>query len=99
MKYVIVSIYDSGYGFMLCDNGECRYRELENEEDYTEEYYAYLNGHFREWLLNRFKDYDLIVVCEDGNVEVLKDTIKAAERDEFIAPSIIAEGEEDDDIQ
>ena len=70
MKYLIVSIYDSGWGFSVCDNGKV----IEAREEY-ESYSEFVN--FAEWLKNKYKDYDLVVICEDGNVQVVVDKTKA----------------------
>ena len=94
MKYVIVSVYDTGYGFEVCDNGSCKYKYDANDNAIPEfrAYNSLLGIEFNDWLKERFKDYDLIVVAEDGNVAIVKDTTKD---NEFVCPSIIAEGEED----
>ena len=77
MKYVIVSIYDGGYGWSICDNG---YQTIKNygtkAEESPEIYKEWLsNKKFGTgaWLKQKFFDYDLIIVCEDGDVEIVKD--------------------------
>jgi hypothetical protein len=71
MKYLIVSIYDSGYGFSICDNGKVIF---ESEEEYLT--YVNFDVDFREWLKNKYKDYDLIIICEDGGTQVVVDRTK-----------------------
>lgn len=76
MKYLIVSIYDSGYKFSICRNGKV-YPSNKNGK-YLPEYDAYWMGYDvgLNKYLEKYKDYDLIVVCEDGNVTVVKDNTK-----------------------
>ena len=74
MKYLIVSIYDCGCEFSVCNNGK---EVIDSEEEYN----AYIDHidfddiDFGEWLKNKYKDYDLIVICEDGNTQVIVDKI------------------------
>lgn len=74
MKYIILSIYDSWYEYSCNINGTfydeetniCR--QLYNTEWGMHPKYNSVN----EYLLKEYNDYDLIVVCEDGNIEILK---------------------------
>ena len=78
MKYVIVSIYDCGVRFDVCDNGEIR-EGWDEQGKWIEEFKRYIDDWeiFREWLYRiKYKDYDLIIVSEDGETIVLKDTTK-----------------------
>ena len=75
MKYLIVSIYDSGYGFSICDNGNY-IPKFKITKISCEEYKWYdelIESAFYHKLKKKYNDYDLIVVCEDGEVEVLVD--------------------------
>lgn len=71
MKYLIVSIYDSGCGFSICDNGKV----IEAREEYG--IYIGFDIDFGDWLKNKYKDYGLIVICEDGNTQVVVDKTKS----------------------
>ena len=75
MKYLIVSIYDSGWEFGVCDNGTHIPRR--DKDDHPNQVYRMFNNlasfEFREWLKKEYEDYDLIVLCEDGDIFVLKD--------------------------
>lgn len=77
MKYVIVSIYELGCYFSVCDNGEV-YEKKDIFHRSSYEYGLYENhpSSFNELLENHYRDYDLIVVCEDGIATVVKDTTK-----------------------
>lgn len=71
MKYLIVSIYDCGYGFSVCDNGNL----IEAKEKYG--IYDNFDVDFGDWLKKKYKDYDLIVICEDDNTKVVVDKTKS----------------------
>ena len=71
MKYLIVSIYDSGCEFSVCDNG----RVIEAREEYG--IYIGFDVNFANWLKKKYKDYDLIVICEDGSTQVVVDKTKS----------------------
>ena len=73
MKYIIVSIYDGGYHFATCNNGEITYDGW-NYYSNCEEYRVYINRHndLYDWLLEQYSDYDFIVVCEDGDIHIVK---------------------------
>ena len=71
MKYLIVSIYDCGYGFSVCDNGKI----IKAKEEYG--IYIGFDVNFANWLKKKYKDYDLIVICEDGNTKVVVDKTKS----------------------
>lgn len=81
MKYLIFSIYDSWYWYSVNING-INY-DTDNDDigickklwdiewgscgDYSS---------VNDYLLKEYNDYDLIVICEDGCIEILKDNIK-----------------------
>lgn len=76
MRYLIISIYDSGYGFSVCVNGKVLHKYDEvgwsiNKE--IEPYWDIFNN------LNNYEeefaklDFDLIVLCEDGATNILKE--------------------------
>lgn len=71
MKYVVVSIYDAGYDFNVNKNGKPQFFVNDEFDKYFD-----LAGDFDEWLKEKYKDYDLIIVCEDGEIEILKDKTK-----------------------
>lgn len=78
MKYLIVSIYDSGYEFSVCKNGRV-YQKYSKNGKYVTEAKVYLVGYgevLRDYLEKKYKDYDLIVICEDGNTQVVVDKTK-----------------------
>jgi len=76
MKYLIISIYDGAYGFSVCDNGKI-YKRNEIEENEQHKFYkcfciAFQYGNVAKHLTENFaKDYDKIIICEDGGIEVL----------------------------
>ena len=73
MKYLIISIYDGAYGFSVCENGKIYKRdEIENDEKHKfyELFKAIHCYRDYEHLINK-KDYDKIIICEDGGIEVL----------------------------
>ena len=77
MKYLIVSIYDSGYGFSVCDNGKYipKFKVTKASCEEYKWYYELIEPVFYYKLKKKYSDYDLIIVCEDGEVEVLVDKI------------------------
>ena len=86
MTYLIISIYDGGHGFSVCENGKVIPQTITTEESFhapnpeiAKYEVAYLKGlHGKSiwdepWKQEFAKlDYDLIIVCEDGGVEILK---------------------------
>ena len=74
IKYVIVSIYDAGWQFTVCRNGE-----IVNKSDFYRKYDYSPKNTFYDFLLRRFPTYDLIIVCEDGEVKVLQDNSRKDE--------------------
>lgn len=67
MKYLIVSIYDCGCNFSVCDSSKL----IDAEEEYN--IYIDFDVDFSEWLKNKYKDYDLVIICEDGDTQVIVD--------------------------
>ena len=68
MKQLIISIYDSWVYCSVLSNGKYNHK-LENE--IYNLYYS--DGSFKKLLLNKYcKLYDSIIVCEDGDIEVIK---------------------------
>ena len=75
MKYIILSIYDSWYKYSCNINGNFYDEESDIcKKLYNTEWgmYPKYNSSINDYLLNEYSDYDLIVVCEDGNIEILK---------------------------
>lgn len=77
-KYLIVAIYDSGYGFKINDCGHIEEKWLsEFSNTKTHEAYnaytSYNDEEFTKWLLDKYKDYGFIVVVEDAYIDVIKD--------------------------
>ena len=73
MSYLIISIYDSGYEMSVCDNGKIinkfdKYGNFNKKFDYY--WGMYCLNNFRE--LISLLSYDLIILCEDGFIEILK---------------------------
>lgn len=80
MKYLIVSVYDSGYRWSICDNGKeySRYSEeigpipkkiktlINYIQNWTE---ANDEKSFSEFV--KAKDYNIVVWCEDGDIWVV----------------------------
>lgn len=75
MKYLIVSIYDSAYGFSVCDNGKYipKFKVNKNTCEEYKWYDELIAPVFYYKLKKKYSNYDLIIVCEDGEVEVLVD--------------------------
>lgn len=75
MNFVIISIYDNCYKYSININGElfdsdtniCKKIYKSFKESWFTEY-----KYFYNYLLKEFQDYDLIVVCEDGCIDILK---------------------------
>ena len=73
MKYIILSIYDSWYEYSCNINGKF----YDEESDICSKLYNIEWGGYEEYasvndyLLKEYSDYDLIVVCEDGNIQIL----------------------------
>lgn len=74
MNFVIVGIYDSWYYFSININGKLYERGTKIVKDAYKAYWHNDNENqtFDDYLLETYKDYDLIVVCEDGFIEILK---------------------------
>lgn len=74
---VIISIYDSGYGFSVMVDNKIYYQsQIKEDETYEEDTLAdlvknsYHNYNFEEWLKCKFPNKK-IIICEDGGIEVL----------------------------
>ena len=77
MKYLIVSIYDSAWEFSVCDSGVVHSKYDEFTEPIRKLYWDEGNASFEHNLLDKYGDkYDLIIVCEDGMIQVLKNNTK-----------------------
>ena len=78
MRYLIISIYDSGFGFSVCVNGKVlpKYDELSwSISKEIEPYWdIYDNVNYEEEFAKL--DFDLIVLCEDGATHVLKEVLQ-----------------------
>ena len=79
MNYVIISIYDGMYGFDVLENGE--HIEEKREKKLASKICDLCNNNrtyenFYNFLKDYYKDYDLIIVSEDGMAEVIKDLTK-----------------------
>lgn len=89
MKYLIISIYDDGYGFGICDGGSyiekyqyCDYRQQDdNVHEICMNYHQLTRKSWQEWLKENYEDYSLITVCQDGEITVLVDRTKNTEKD------------------
>lgn len=72
MKYVIMSIYDGWYRYTINING----KEYDEDSEICKKAYKAVdseNKDINDYLLEEFKEYDLIVICDNGNIEILKD--------------------------
>ena len=75
MRYLIVSIYDSCWNVSVCDSGII-YTEYNDILKIIKQLY-FDSTRFEQALLEKYdNDYDFIAVCEDGNIEILKNNIK-----------------------
>lgn len=81
MKTLIISNYDGGYGFSVYDNGKT-YEIEDIKKDKNHKFldlyrlvrgYKSINTYIKE---NYINDYDLIVVCENGDIEIVKEQEK-----------------------
>lgn len=76
MRYLIINIYDSWFGRSICVNGEV-YTEGDLIDDlyrlyYGDTKYQDLNS-FEKLVVEKYGDqFDLIVICEDGDTTVVK---------------------------
>lgn len=76
MKYIVVSVYNNGCDFNVCKSGWF----IDTIDAKTQKpcaelamYQNHKSEDFRKWLKQTYEDYDLIIVCEDGDIEVLID--------------------------
>lgn len=75
MKYLILSIYDSWYWYSVNINGKNYDADTKQAQEFEiQEYTNFYN--FKEWILDKFKDFDLIIICDNGCIDILKDTTK-----------------------
>lgn len=88
MKYLIVAIYDSGYGLSINVNGKnfdrdnydsATWEALEDpmfDKKLFSRYKAICTRYdkpiFTDWLKTEYKDFDLIVIVENSRIELLK---------------------------
>lgn len=76
MRYLIINIYDSWFRRSICVNGEV-YIEGDLIDDlyrlyYDDTKYQDLNS-FEKLVVEKYGDqFDLIVICEDGDTTVVK---------------------------
>ena len=72
---VIISIYDGGWGFsIMIDNKIIRPKDFDFDKDTMADIVkkAYrLEDNFDKWLKDKFKNKD-IIICEDGDIRVIK---------------------------
>lgn len=77
MKSLIVSNYDGGYRFSVYDDGYV-YGRLDIDGNENHKFYrlwkiAREDGDMETFVKKTYgNDYDLIVVCEDGDIEIVK---------------------------
>ena len=80
MKYVIISIYDSWYQYSVNINGILYDETTKKAKDLYNLYWNPTNENmfrfFEQRLLIKYRNYDLIVLCEDGFIQILKDRSK-----------------------
>lgn len=76
MDYLIISAYDGTYSFSVCHNGivyETGYNDYEPLLDHIRELFKNSN-YFKEDILKEYgNDYDLIIFCNKGSIEIIKD--------------------------
>ncbi len=75
-KYLIIGIYDSGYGFKVCNNGIVHTVDNMNPNIATKihDLYVHSDTPFQEAVLEAYGDkYDFIVISEDAEIEVIKE--------------------------
>ena len=75
MNYVIISIYDGMCGFDVLENGEHIKPSREREIALKIIEVSKTNS-IHEFLKDYYKDYDLIIISEDGVAEAVKDLTK-----------------------
>ena len=73
MKTLIVSVYDDPYNFSVYDNG-IFYGKRDLRKESNKFFGMFDSSTYPEmYILDHFMDeYDLIVVCEDGDINVMK---------------------------
>lgn len=84
MKYLIISNYDSQCTFSICDNGRTYTAEDKMPNFIINIKRLNLNLLYDEFVnailcMKELEDYDFIVYCEDGYVEILKDKMNDKE--------------------
>lgn len=78
MKLLIITDYDGGVGFGVYDNGKI-YSRSDIEDDEGHKFFelwllARRYGDVNDYIIRNFgKDYDRIIYCENGSIEVLKE--------------------------
>ena len=71
MTYLIISIYDGGYVFGVLDNGKYfSRRDISEKANIADMLYDIYNKNIlEEYLKEHYREYDLVVICEDGYAE------------------------------
>lgn len=73
MKYFILSIYDSWWNYSIMLNGEYFDKDTDLAHEIYKLYWDMINyQEFVKYLIHLYNDCDLIVICEDGDITILK---------------------------
>ena len=75
MKFIIVGIYDTWFGYSININGKLYNSDSKIGKEIYKKYWENDDNRitkFYNYLLEKYKDYDLIAVCEDGYTEIIK---------------------------
>lgn len=73
MKQLIISIYDSWYYGEVMSNGKRNHSMTKTIHRMYDVHWSAYNKSFRTELMKKYaRKYDNIIICEDGDIEVLK---------------------------
>lgn len=72
---ILISSYDSGYCFSIMVNGKIIHKSDDEEENIADKvrskYYHCFSSEFKEFCKKEFGTDKQIIVCEDGDIELL----------------------------
>ena len=75
MKYLIITCYDSWYGYQVNMNGIKYGESSEVAREFYNQYWDLTLTQFYEWIKEKYKDYDLIVYIDNSDIEIIKDKV------------------------
>ena len=79
-KYLIINVTDISCGFSVNDSGKriLNYDEAIIDYDVVDKYNPDdpINKKYKKWLKKKYKNYDLIVLCDNGEIDIVLDKTK-----------------------